>query len=129
MRWMFRLLAFALLGASLSSPARAMARLGPESVDVMVSNNGSNDVDVYAYRNGQRVRIGSVSAHSSTVVRVPAGMYNPGRVQLMLHPVTGGLPDFVSEEVAISGADHAELQVTPVLDESVLTVAPGRLRP
>jgi hypothetical protein len=54
-------------------------------------------------------------------------MMNPGRVQLMLHQISGG--DFIADEVAISpNEEHAELHVLGVLDQSALTVAPGRVR-
>jgi hypothetical protein len=128
MRSVYGLLAFALVGMCLATPAYPTGGPGPGTVDVVVANDGGTDVDVYAYREGQRIHIGFVSAHSSAVVRVPAGMYNPGHVQIMLHPISGGTTDFLADEVAVTDADHAELRVRPTLDESVMTVVPGRIR-
>ena len=93
---------------------------------VLVRNDASADVTVFAYRGDQRVRIGQVTSHGTALVTVPAGMMSPGRVQLMLHKLGGG--DFIADEVAIRpGEEHAELHVFDVLDESALTVAPGRM--
>ena len=102
------------------------ARDAMTPVQVLVRNDGATDVTVFAYRYDQRMRIGEVSSHSSGVLTVPVGMMSPGRVQLMLHQLSGG--DFVADEVAISpGEEHAELHVLDVLDESALSVAPGRM--
>src|SRR5581483_4825753 len=128
MRPVHRLLALTLVSACLAAPAHSAERSAPATVDVVVSNDGGADVDVYAYRDGQRVHIGFVAAHSSTVVHVPAGMYNPGHVQIMVHPVAGSAPDFLADEVAVSDGDHAELRLRPALDESVMTVVAGRAR-
>jgi hypothetical protein len=93
---------------------------------VLVRNDGSADVTVFAYRGDQRVRIGQVMSHGTALVTVPTGMMSPGRVQLMLHKLGGG--DFIADEVAIRpGEEHAELHVFDVLDESALTVAPGQV--
>lgn len=95
-------------------------------VQVLVHNDGSTDVAVFAYRGDQRVRIGEVASHLSGVLTVPAGMRSPGRLQLMLHQLGGG--DFIADEVTISaGEEHAELHVLDMLDESNLIVAPGRV--
>jgi hypothetical protein len=100
-----------------------------QQVQVVVANDAVSDVDVYAYRAGQRVRLASVSAHSSRIVDVPEGMANPGHVQLLVHPVDGRAnADFLADEVAISGEDHALLHITPTLTESVMTVVPGSAR-
>ncbi len=94
--------------------------------EVFVRNDASADVTVFAYRGDLRVRIGEVTSHSTGFVTVPVGMLNYGHVQLMLHKLGGG--DFIADEVAIRPAEeHAELHVLDVLDESALTVAPGRM--
>jgi hypothetical protein len=95
-------------------------------VQVLVRNDGSADVTVFAYRVDQRFRIGEVTSHSMAMVTVPAAMVSPGHVQLMLHKIGGG--DYIADEVAIRPAnEHAELHVLDILDESALTVAPGRM--
>lgn len=100
-----------------------------QKVQVVVANDAVSDVDVYAYRAGQRVRLASVVAHSSRIVEIPEGMANPGHVQLLVHPVDGRAnADFLADEVAVSGDDHAMLHITPTLTESVMTVVPGSAR-
>ena len=100
-----------------------------QKVQVVVANDAVSDVDVYAYRAGQRVRLASVSAHSARIVDVPEGMANPGHVQLLVHPVDGrATADFLADEVAVSGEDHAMLHITPTLTESVMIVVPGSAR-
>ena len=93
-----------------STPLRANALAAP-GVQVMVANDGVLDVVVYAYHNGLRVRLGLVAAHSQGVVTIPDGMATPGRVQLLVHAMTGD--DFVVDEVAIrQNEEHAVLHVT-----------------
>jgi hypothetical protein len=100
-----------------------------QKVQVVVANDAVSDVDVYAYRAGQRVRVALVSAHTSRIVDVPEGMANPGHVQLLVHPVDGRpSADFLADEVAISGEDHGMLHITPTLTQSVMTVVPGAAR-
>jgi len=117
----------AALAACASAPVRADESEGVTMpAQVLVHNDGSADVTVFAYRGDQRVRIGEVISHGTALVTVPAAMMSPGHVQLMLHKLGGG--DYVADEVAIRPAEeHAELRVLDILDESALTVAPGRM--
>jgi hypothetical protein len=114
-------------GACASVPVPASeSNFGLPPVQVVVHNDGLSDVTVYAYRGDQRMRIGQVVAHGTETVTVPSGMAAPGRVQLMLHQVSGG--DFVSDEVTLRpGEEHAEVRVGKVLDEAAIYVAPGRM--
>jgi len=117
----------ACLAAGVGGSARGLDA-PPPAVRVMVSNDGATDVVVYAYRSGARMRIGFVLGHGHCVVTVPAGMTTLGHVQLLLHPVTGGA-DFLVDEVPIrADQEHVELHVTPMLDESSVTVVAGTLR-
>jgi hypothetical protein len=133
MRCVFGFLGLVVLSgcASMGTPLTDETNDYPSGkVQVVVANDAISDVDVYAYRGGQRLRIGSVLAHSSGVVEVPQGMANPGHVQLLVHPVDGRAgSDYLAEEVAISGDDHAMLHITPTLTESVITVVPGLAQP
>jgi hypothetical protein len=119
------------LGVGLGIVAEAPAwgfEGGPPRVQVMVKNDGTSDVVVYAYRGGAKIRIGFVLAHTSDIVTVPVGMAAPGRVQLMLHAMARG-DDFLVDEVPIRANDeHVELHVTPALPESSITVVGGLLR-
>ena len=114
------------LAACASAPIRTDDRgMVVPPAEVLVRNDASANVTVFAYRGDQRVRIGEVTSHSTGFVIVPVGMPNYGHVQLplMLHKLGGG--DFIADEVAIRPAEeHAELHVLDVLDESALTVAP-----
>lgn len=124
MRCAYGLLSLALVGGCTSLPARPASQSDSEQIAVVVTNDGLSDVTVYAYRGGDRQRIGFVPAHSSSVVDVPRIMADPGHVQLLLHPVSG-TPDFLVDEVPISGGDYAMLHVTPVLNQSTLIVRTG----
>jgi hypothetical protein len=110
--------------ADAGSVASAASATGP--VQVLVRNDNPSDVVVYAYRGDLRFRVGEVVAHSSGLVTVPSGIVNEGHVGLMIHQISGG--DFFADEVPISaGIEHAELHVLRVLDESSVTVVPGRM--
>jgi hypothetical protein len=94
-------------------------------INVLVTNDGALDVVVFAYRNGLRLRVGMVAAHSRGMVTVPAGMTAPGRVRLLLHSLAG--EDFLVDELAIRpDEEHAELHVTAQLDESFAIAVGGR---
>lgn len=122
----FALATSGLLAAAPARSARALDSLPP--VRVLVRNDGGTNVVVYAYRGGERVRIGFVIGHGQSVVTVPSGMTIPGHVQLLLHPVTGGA-DFLADEIPIRpDQEHVELHVTPMLDESSITVVSGPVK-
>jgi hypothetical protein len=124
----FTLALSACLAAGLAVPAAPLYGQ-PPVVHVMVRNDAAQDVVVYAYRGGERIRVGSVLGHGTCVVSIPPGMARPGHVQLLLHPATRGA-DFLADDVAIRpDEEHAELHVTPTLEESSVTVVPGALRP
>ena len=125
--WAVAIVSVGALTACASAPTRSHdVGVIASPVQVLVHNDGPVDVDVFAYRGDQRVRIGEVISHGTAVVTVPSAMARPGHVQLMLHQMGGA--DFVADEVAIRADDeHADLHVFAVLDESAITVAPGRL--
>lgn len=124
MRCAYGLLSLALVGGCTSLPVRPVSQSYSEQIPVLVTNDGLADVAVYAYRRGDRQRIGFVPAHTSSVVDVPRIMADPGHVQLLLHSLSG-TPEFLVDEVPISGGDYAMLHVTPVLNESTLMVRTG----
>jgi hypothetical protein len=118
-----------MVGGCASAPVRTDARPAAEAVQVVVQNDAPSDVVVFAYRGGQRVRIGFATSHTRSLVTVPVSLLAPGRVQLLLHPIGGGA-DFLADAVTMrAGEDHAELHVARELDESSMSVVPGRLRP
>jgi hypothetical protein len=78
-----------------------------------VDNQGFTDMNVYALRSAQRVRLGLAPGHANTIFTVPAGLMN-GLTQLrfIADPI-GGVRPSVSEEITVSPGDSVVLTIPP----------------
>ncbi|MGZ8493657.1 MAG: hypothetical protein ACXWZS_15760, partial [Gemmatirosa sp.] len=103
-----RTVAFALLALGASLPATACWRKSAANqseerpTTLRVRNQGFLDVNVYAVRGGQRVRLGTVTGNSTQVLRIPAFLLNgitPLRFQA--DPI-GNQRAPTSEEIVVS---------------------------
>ncbi len=93
---------------------------GDGSVEVQVLNNNWHDVRVYALRNGQRYRLGTVTGLTSAVLRIPRYL-QPDLVGVQLLAVPIGARDrHVSPIVYVTEGDRLFWSLESNLDLSFL---------
>ena len=93
---------------------------GDGSVEVQVLNNNWSDVRVYALRDGQRYRLGTVTALTSAVLRIPRYL-QPALVGVQLLAVPIGARDrHVSPIVYVTEGDRLFWSLESNLDLSFL---------
>lgn len=77
-RWSCMLLLVHLLAACSGNP-REEGFPAREEATVRVENRAWSEMTIYAMAGGQRVRLGSVAASSTAVLRIPPGVVGMGR--------------------------------------------------
>jgi hypothetical protein len=83
-----------------SYPTREAARRNAPT-QVVVRNHNWMDMNVYAIRNSQRVRIGQVTSNATARLSIPRGMdLSSGAIQLEADPI-GSNESFVSQPIAL----------------------------
>jgi hypothetical protein len=113
------LLSVVLVGATLPATGcwRRSAATSQESerpTTLRVRNQGFLDVNVYAVRGGQRVRLGMVTGNTTQVLRIPPFLLNgitPLRFQA--DPI-GNQRTPTSEEIVVSPGDEVQIFIPPV---------------
>ena len=116
MRHAFRLaLALAVAaGAALACRAPATVARDPEArTTVRVENRATLDMNIYAARGGQRVRLGTATALSTQIFEIPRSLIMGGLTPLRFSadPI-GSTRASVSEEITVTPVDQVGL-VTP----------------
>jgi len=94
-----------------------------DAVAVMVVNNNYNDVNVYAVRGGERIRLGSVTGNNSATFSMDRAIYGVNDVSLIAIPI-GGFGAARSGRLSLSAGDSVEFRIMPVLDQSSVFVRP-----
>lgn len=103
-----------------SEQSRAEAIEYDGTVEVQVRNNGWNDVRVYALRDGHRYRLGTVTALTSAVLRIPKHLQpNSFGVQLLALPI-GARARHVSPIIYVSEGERLLWSLEFNLDLSYL---------
>lgn len=101
-----------------TSSASAGGTANPEQVTtVKVINQGSLDMNVYVTRSpvGQRIRLGTATANTTTILKIPANVLFGGAntsLQFIADPI-GGNRRSVSSEVLVTPGDEVTLQIPP----------------
>jgi hypothetical protein len=119
-----RLLAgLALAGCASNPPSRAPEPWSPEAaITVSTENNRSDDVVVSLVRDGQRERLGLVTAQSRTSFLLPYGrVANSGRLALLVSPI-GRARGYVTENLVVRPGSEVGLTVAPVIRQSTVWV-------
>jgi hypothetical protein len=81
---------------------------------IRVENEGFTDMNVYALRSAQRVRLGLAPGHASTRLTVPMALMNgPTQLRFIADPVAGSRPS-VSEEITVAPGDSVVLTIPPL---------------
>ena len=100
-----------------TSSASAGGMSSPEqATTVKVENQGSLDMDVYVLRApvGQRIRLGTATANSTTRMTIPSYVLLGSNTSLrfIADPIGGTRPS-VSSEILVSRGDEVTLQIPP----------------
>jgi hypothetical protein len=99
----------------------------PSAVGLVVTNESDMDATVYAYRMGQRYRLGFVVAHTTTTLRLPLVMTEDGEAQLLVHRIgESDALDYLSNTVEVTSGEHPVLYLNPDVQSSSLAVFPDR---
>ncbi len=117
-------LALTLLAACSKNPPPDLPDPNSPEGDVvfMVENRRSDDVVVELVRDGQRQRLGLVTAQSKTAFTAPwSRVLNASRVALLLHPI-GSSARYVTENLILRPGSEVELTVNQSLRQSVVSV-------
>lgn len=88
------------------------AQPAPENAAVVrVENNNWQDVDVYAIRNNQKVRLGMVTSMTASGFRLPSNLLTGSpNVQLYIHPI-GSSGGYLSQAMLVGAGQTIELRV------------------
>ena len=116
MRKISLLLASLLLSAGACSTLRhnpdINAQTGPTTL--VVDNQGFIDMNVYALRSSQRIRLGTATgAHKTTLTIPPSLVTGISTLRFIADPI-GGTRASVSEEITVAPGDTVGLMIPPV---------------
>lgn len=102
-----------LLLATITACASTAGTAGPvkEGATLRVDNQALLDVNVYALRGTQRIRLGTVTAHSTATLRVPAVLVGSGMGVRFIADFIGSDRAPVSEEVTIWPGEEVQLTI------------------
>lgn len=124
------LLALSLIGAGACSATRtthSRAAAGSEAepavrpLFVQVRNQNTLDVAVYLLKGTTRFRVGTVSAMSDGVVRLPPSTEVNGSVRLLIDPIGSG-EVYVTDALLLARDQQVEVTVGSVLRMSTTAV-------
>jgi hypothetical protein len=111
LRWLTPL-AFLLVLASCGGTRRAPAD-PQEATYVRVENQSTLDMNIYVLRSGQRVRLGTATAHQTSRFRIPRDLiFGITPLRFMADPI-GGNRTPVTQEIAVTAGDEIVLTIPP----------------
>ena len=96
-------------GAAACAPGPTLPRAEDAGASVEVDNQAFLDVNVYVVRSGQRIRLGTVSGHSTRTFAVPRNLVGTGAMVRFLADFIGSDRTPVSEEMVIWPGDRVEM--------------------
>ena len=80
---------------------------------VQVDNQGFLDMNVYAARSAQRLRLGTAPGHSISVFAVPPGLISGlTPIRFIADPIGGSRPS-LSEEITVAPGDTVLMTIPP----------------
>lgn len=80
---------------------------------VQVDNEGFQDMDVYAVRSGQRVRLGLAPGSSKTNFTIPSTLVNGLTSLRFIADPIGGRRASVSQEITVAPGDTVVMTIPP----------------
>jgi hypothetical protein len=104
-----------LLGAAACKTFGHGAPIDPTAPTVIqVDNQGFLDMNVFAVRSSQRVRLGTAAGNSKTNFRVPPGLVSGLTPLRFIADPIGGSRASVSQEITVAPGDTVTLTIPPV---------------
>jgi len=91
------------------APAATIPRSADLGASVEVDNQAFLDVNVYVVRSGQRIRLGTVTGHSTRTFAVPRTLVGTGATVRFLADFIGSDRAPISEEMVIWPGDRVEM--------------------
>ena len=79
---------------------------------VAVDNREFVDISVYALRDGQKLRLGIASGHSTTVLKIPDNLVKAGNEMQFLCDPIGAARETVSERMTVLPGDQLVLTIS-----------------
>lgn len=81
---------------------------------VVVDNQSYLDMNVYAVRSGQRIRLGTAGGVGKTSLTIPSTLVSGATpIRFVADPI-GGARASVSQEITVSPGDTVVMQIPPV---------------
>jgi hypothetical protein len=96
--------------------------LSVEPASIQVENRYKLDVNVYAVRGGNVVRLGIVTAKSQAQYALSESVLAASTSLRFLVDPVGSAAAYLSDPVLVSPGDHIELRVGTVLEQSSISV-------
>lgn len=84
-----------------------------EGATARVENQSWSEMTIYAVAGGQRVRLGSVNANSTAVLRIPAGVVGLGRTLTFIADPLGSSRTSRSFEIYVAPGEEITLTIPP----------------
>jgi hypothetical protein len=110
----FGLMLFLVAGAACSSLSRGSSTTDQsQPTIVQVDNLGFQDMDVYAVRSGQRVRIGLAPGSSKTNLTIPSNLVSGLTSLRFIADPIGGRRASVSQEITVAPGDTVVMTIPP----------------
>ncbi|HEV7596461.1 MAG TPA: hypothetical protein VGO33_15805 [Gemmatimonadaceae bacterium] len=111
---LFGLMLFLVAGVGCSSLSRGSSSASQsQPTIVQVDNLGFQDMDVYAVRSGQRVRIGLAPGGTKTNLTVPSNLVSGlASLRFIADPI-GGRRASVSQEITVAPGDTVVMTIPP----------------
>ena len=116
----------ACLAADCDARAGSSADEWARTIPLDITNGGVLDIVVYAYRYGERYRLGDVVAHASVTLALPLRLTNDGEVQLFVHRIGEQAAGFLTNAVHVGMGDRPTLHVEHEAEMSSLAVFPDQ---
>ena len=95
-----------------STPGEPQAQLIPDTPTVLkVENNRFNDMRIYVYQGGQRVRVGTAGGKQTSTFKLSKSLvFNGSRLRFEAVPI-GGQGNSISEEITVSPGEEITLRI------------------
>lgn len=80
---------------------------------LLIRNQAFLDMNVFAYRSSQRVRLGTVNGNSNAKILIPANfLFGTTTLRFQADPI-GGRRQPITQEISVSPGDEIEMTIPP----------------